>query len=183
MSSYTDNSLIQLFLPIIQAGLIADGFTTTLVKQSNQPTQQGVPTAPLVFFTKIFNKRFGFLRRADVWNTLTSQFDHTESQYYETTFQVSALVLQDPTDLTIPTASDLVNEVACIMQSSTTLDTLNNAGVGILRISDITNPYFVDDHDNYEASPSFDFVLVYLNERVSTSPLITPPISQNIHGV
>jgi hypothetical protein len=183
MPNYTDNSLIQLFLPIIQAGLVADGFTTTVVKQSNQPTQQGIPTAPMVFFTKIFNRRFGFLRRADVWNTMTSQFDHTESQYYETSFQVSALVLQNPSDLTIPTASDLVNEVACILQSSATLNTLNNAGVGILRISDISNPYFVDDRDNFEASPSFDFVLVYLNERVSTSPLITPPILQNIHGV
>jgi hypothetical protein len=183
MSSYTDNSLIELFLPIIKEGLIADGFTTTLVKQSNQPTQQGIPTSPMVFFTKIFNKRFGFLRREDRWNTLTSRFDHIESQYYETSFQVAALSLQDPKDLTIPTASDLVNEVACIMQSSTTLDTLNNAGVGILRISDITNPYFTDDRDNFEASPSFDFVLVYLNERASTTPLITPPISQNIHGV
>jgi len=183
MPNYTDNSLIQLFLPIIQTGLIANGFTTTVVRQSNQPRQQGIPTAPMVFFTKVFNKRFGFLRREDRWNTLTSQFDHVESQYYETSFQVSALSLQNPANLTIPTASDIVNEVASIMQSSSTLTTLNNAGVGILRISDITNPYFLDDRDNFEASPSFDFVLVYLNERVTMSPLITPPISQNIHGV
>ena len=183
MPSYTDNTLIQLFLPIIKAGLIEDGFTTTIVKQSNQPTQQGIPTAPMVFFTKIYNKRFGFLRREDVWNVDAQDFVHTESQYYETSFEVSALTLQNPSDITIPTASDLVNEVACIMQSSKTLDILNNAGVGILRITDITNPYFVDDRDNFEASPSFDFVLVYLNERTSTSPKITPPISTNIHGV
>lgn len=183
MPNYTDNTLIQLFLPIIKAGLIADGFTNVIVKQSNQPTQQGIPTAPMVFFTKIYNKRFGFLRREDVWNIAAQDFIHTESQYYETSFQVSALTLQNPSDITIPTASDLVNEVASIMQSSNTLDILNNAGVGILRISDITNPYFVDDRDNFEASPSFEFVLVYLNERVSTSPKITPPISTNIHGV
>lgn len=183
MSNFTDNSLIQLFLPIIKAGLVADGFTTTVVKQSNQPTQQGIPTAPMVFFTKIYNKRFGFLRREDRWDTLTNSFVHVESQYYETSFQVSALVLQNPSNLSIPTASDLVNEVASIMQSSATLDTLNNAGVGILRITDITNPYFTDDRDNFEASPSFNFVLIYLNERASTSPKITPPILQNIHGV
>lgn len=180
---YTDNTLIQLFLPIIQAGLIAGGFTNVIVKQSNQPTQQGIPISPMVFFTKIYNKRFGFLKHEDKWDAIAGDFVHTESQYYETSFQVSALALQQPADVTAPTASDLVNEVACIMQSSATLDILNNAGVGILRISDITNPYFTDDRDNFEASPSFDFVLVYLNERVSMNPKITPPIQTNVHGV
>lgn len=183
MNNWTDNTLIQLFLPIIQANLITDGFTTTVVKQFNQPSQQGINTVPTVYFQKIHNKRFGLLRREEKWDSIAMDFVHTESQYYETTFQVNALVLQDPTDLTIPTASDLVNEVACIMQSSSTLDTLKAQGVGILRVSEITNPYFTDDRDNFEASPSFDFVLVYLNKRVSTNPKITPPILQNIHGV
>ena len=183
MPNHTDNSLIQLFLPIIKAGLTADGFTTTVVKQSNQPTQQGIPTAPTVYFFKAYNYRYGFLGRKDIWNTMTSQFDHVEGQYFESTFQVSALVLQDPTDLTIPTASDLVNEVASIMQSDSTRAILKTSGVGILRVTDITNPYFVDDHDNFEASPSFDFTLTYFNTRVTTSPLITPPVLQNIYGV
>ena len=183
MPSYTDNTLIQTFLPIIQAGLINDGFTNVIVGQSNQPTQQGIPTAPYVFFTKIYNKRFGFLRREDRWDAGLAGIVHTESQYLETSFQVSALALQDPEDITIPTASDLVNEVASILQSSVTLQTLNAEGIGILRITDLANPYFSDDRNNFEASPSFDFVLVYLNERTSTSPQITPPISQVIHGV
>jgi len=183
VANQTDNTLIQLFLPVIQAGLVADGFTTTVVKQSNQPTQQGIPTAPMVFFTKIYNRRYGFLGREDVWDSGTSSFIHSESQYYETAFQVSALVLQNPSDLTIPTASDLVNEVACLMQSDATRAILNAQGVGILRITDVTNPYFVDDRDNFEASPSFDFVLTYLNVRTSTTPKITPPIVQNIYGV
>ncbi len=183
MAYLTDNSLIQIFLPIIQAGLTADGFTTTVVRQSNQPTQQGIPTVPTVYFFKVYNRRYGFLKREDVWDTISSSFIHTESQYYETAFQVSALVLQNPSDLTIPTASDLVNEVSCIMQSDSTRAILNAQGIGILRITDLTNPYFVDDRDNFEASPSFDFVVTYLNTRESTSPQITPPIAQNIYGV
>ena len=183
MSNQTDNTLIQLFLPIIQVGLIADGFTTTSVKHSNQPTLQGINTNPTVYFFKVGNKRYGYLGRHDKWNTNTSQFNHTEYQYFETTFQVAALVLQNPLDLTIPTASDLVNEVASIMQSDNTRAILNASGVGILRVSEVTNPYFTDDHDNFEASPSFDFVLTYLNKRVSIDPQITLPILQNIHGV
>ena len=69
------------------------------------------------------------------------------------------------------------------MQSDATRAILNASGVGILRVTDIINPYFVDDRDNFEASPSFDFVLTYQNVRVSTSPQITPPITQNIYGV
>lgn len=183
MANHTDNTLIQLFRPIIIDGLITDGFTGVEVKQSNQPTQQGIPTAPTVYFFKVYNRRYGFLRRFDRWDVALQDFVHTESQWYETAFQVSALVLQNPQDLTIPTASDLVNDVASIMQSDSTRAILKQAGVGILRVTDVTNPYFGDDRDNFEANPSFVFTLTYNNTRESTSPKITPPIIQNIHGV
>jgi hypothetical protein len=97
---------------------------------------------------------------------------HTELQYFETIFQMSALVLQEPKYPALPTASDLVNEVASIMQSDNTRVILNASGVGILRVSEVLNPYFVDDRDNFEASPSFDFTLVYENTRLSTTPII-----------
>ena len=94
--SMTDNQLIQLFLPIINAGLTADGFTGVQVKQANQPTQQGINTAPTVYFYKVNGKRYGFLGRWDAWNTNTSTMVHNENQYMESTFQISALVLQSP---------------------------------------------------------------------------------------
>jgi len=168
--SFTDNQLIQLFLPIIKAGLLADGFNNVTVKQSNQPTMQGINTNPTVYFFKLNNKRYGYLGRDDVWNG--SQIVHTETQYFETVFQVAALVLQNPNFINLPTASDLVNEVASIMQSDNTRAILNLSGIGILRISDVLNPYFVDDKDNFEASPTFDFTLVYENTRASTTPII-----------
>ena len=98
---------------------------------------------------------------------------HTETQYIESTWQMQALVLQNPATPNQYTASDLVNEVASIMQSDSTRTILNNNGIGILRVGDLINPYFVDDHDNFEASPSFDFVLIYQNTRTSINPIIT----------
>ena len=169
--SFTDNQLIQLFLPIIKAGLLADGFNNVTVKQSNQPTMQGINTNPTVYFFKLNNKRYGYLGRDDVWNG--SQIVHTETQYIESTWQMQALVLQNPATPNQYTASDLVNEVASIMQSDSTRTILNNNGIGILRVGDLINPYFVDDHDNFEASPSFDFVLIYQNTRTSINPIIT----------
>ena len=107
---------------------------------------------------------------------------HSEQQYFETTFTVSALVLQNPKDLTIPTASDLVNDVASIMQSDSTLSILNQSGIGILRISTVSNPYFFDDRDNFESSPSFDFTLVYSNTRTNSDPKVDT-FTANIIGV
>lgn len=179
----TDNQFIQLFLPIIQAGLIADGFTNVVTKQANQPTQQGINSKPTVYFYKINNKRYGFLGRWDKWNSESSEMIHNESQYYETVFQVSALVTQFPVTPNQYTASDLVNEVASIMQSDNTRYMLNASGVGILRITDIINPYFVDDKDQFEASPSFEFTLTSQTRRVTNGVKIQLPIQLDIRGV
>ena len=169
----TDNQLIQIFLPIIKAGLVADGFINVATKQSNQPTQQGINTGPTVYFFKVGNKRYGFLGRADVWDSAHSTMVHTEAQYYETTFQIAALVLQFPITPNQYTASDLVNEVASIMQSDNTRAILNNSGIGILRVTNVSNPYFVDDRDQFEASPSFDFVLTHQQNRIGVNPVIS----------
>ncbi len=181
-SNQTDNTLIQIFLPIIQEALISDGFENVTVKQSNQPTQQGLTSNPTVYFFKVSNKRHGYLGRNDFFNGSSQNMNHIESQYYECTFQVSALVLQYPVTPNQFTASDLVNEVASIMQSDNTRAILNSSGVGILRITNFMNPYFIDDKDNYEASPSFDFTLTYQNNRNMLVNTINPFIT-NVIGV
>lgn len=167
-----DNQIIQVFLPIIQQGLIADGYTTAIVKQAYQPTQQGRPNAPTVFFYKLGDKRYGFLNRSDVWNPGVMQMQHVENQVYETTFQFSALVLQNPPNPNAFTASDLVNDVAAILMSDNARTTMFNAGLQMLRITEVRNPYFVDDHDQFEASPSFDLVITHNQTRNSINPVI-----------
>ena len=92
---WTENSLIELFLPIITEGLITDGFPDVVVQRANQPTQQGIPTAPTVYFYKVGNRRYGFLGRQDVWSSESNTMVHNERQYYETTFRIQALVLQN----------------------------------------------------------------------------------------
>lgn len=169
----TDNELIRLFLPIINNGLINYGYTNVSVKQFNQPTQQGANSGQTVYFSKLYDKRYGFLRRDSQWVPLASEMVHTEEQSYETTFQIMALVRQNPSNTMLPTASDLVNEVAAIMQSDNTVKILNDADVGILRITDVRNPYFTDDQDIFEASPSFDFTLVHGQTRISQDEIFT----------
>lgn len=169
----TDNELIRLFLPIIQNGLISAGYVDVVVKQFNQPTQQGINTTPTVYFQKIGDHLYGSPRRSDIWNKILEQIDHVESQIYETTFQIQALVLQNPANPSY-TASDLVSFVSHLLQSDRTLEILNAATVGIYRITDIRNPYFVDDRDQFEASPSFDFTLTHRRTYISTTPVAQP---------
>jgi hypothetical protein len=168
----TDNELIRLFLPIIQAGLSAEQYDGVVTKQTNQPTAQGANIVPTVYFYKTGDHRYGFLKRIDTWDATTSIMSHEESQMYETKFTVQALVRQFPTTPYSYTASDLVNSVAGIMQSDATRETLAASDVGILRIQEITNPYFNDDRDQFEASPSFDFILTHRRTRITTDPVI-----------
>lgn len=168
-----DNALIQLFLPIITAQLIVDGFTGVIVQQYEQPTQQGIPRLPTVFFQKIHDHRYGWGDAYNKWNPNTSQMDLYETQWHETHFQFFAMVVPNLLQPISYTAADLANEVASILQSQATRVTLMASNVGILRVSEITNPYFQDDRDQFEATPSFDFVLTSLETRISIVPTVT----------
>ncbi len=167
-----DNDLIRVFLPIINAGLVADGYSEVVVKQANQPTLQGVNTKPTIYFFKVWDHRYGFLKRADVWDEDQELMIHTETQKYETKFQLSALVIQKPLTPYSYTAADLVNEAAYILQSDNTRQLLLNAGIGIYRIQDIQNPYFKDDKDLFEASPFLEFTLIHDQIKILTTPVI-----------
>ena len=168
-----DNDLIQLFLPIIKAQLLVDGFTNVLVQQYAQPTQQGIPRLPTVFFQKLYNHRYGWGDAFNQWNPDTMQMDLYERQWHETHFQFFTLVPQNLLQPISYTAGDLANEVASILQSQATRVTLMTSNVGILRVSEITNPYFQDDRDQFEATPTFDFILTSLETRITIVPIIS----------
>jgi len=168
-----DYQLIELFLPIINAGLIARGYSNVIVTSSYQPTTQGVNTSATVYYYKVGDYRYGWVKREDVWNPINSVMTYSEIQQYETTFQISALVISDPTNISY-TASDLVNVVASIMQSRDTINTLEANGVGIYRVTNILNVPFIDDKDRYEFIPSFNFTLTHKQVNITTDPIVTP---------
>lgn len=157
----TDNDLIKAFKPIISTLLASNNVTDCPVLQANQPARQGVALDKAIYFTKLGDKRYGFVKRSDVLDLPNNKFEHTETQPYETTFQINALSIQPTNNTSYLTASDLVNLVSSIMQSDYAREELRKQGVSIIRVTDIRNPYFIDDKDRYEASPSFDFTLLY----------------------
>lgn len=167
-----DNQVIQILYSVLREGLDRYGFPLVALKQSNQPAQQGVNRLPTIYFFKVSDKRYGFLKSEDKWDRVTQVMSHIESQTYESIFQLSALSIQDPEEINSVTASDLVSYAASILQSDLVVQALLARKIGILRITDIRNPYFKDDRDQFEASPSFDFTLVYDRTRVTASQVI-----------
>lgn len=160
----TDNPLIVLFSSQLEAASAAAGWNYEVI-QNYQPTQEGIPTAPIIFFEKLFDKAYGWAHsqfdknpvRPPNWEL--NGFVATEEQWMETTFQVSALVIQDVDDLTLPTASDVALYVRQYITARVTQDILRAGGASILRVTDIRNPKFTDDRGLFEANPNFDVVL------------------------
>lgn len=167
----TDNELIVLFKSVIETGLTDRGYTGVTVIAAAQPTQQGIPTGPTVYFTKLYDKVYGSIARSTQNDIDPSYLIRIESQQYETAFQINTLVIQNPASLSY-TASDLANEIALILMSEDAINTFIENGVGILRVTDVRAPVFRDDRDRYEYSPSFDFTLTHKRTRTSRIQVI-----------
>lgn len=167
-----DNVLIKLVIETIIAQEIIAGIPELPVSQAFQPTQQGVNKAATAYMHKLGDRRIGSPYRADVYDPVQSLEIHTELQQYETDFQFSVLSTQDPSDTTQKTASDIVNLIAYILQSSATIAALEARGVGVLRIQEIRNPYFKDDRDRFESNPSFDITFTHKQIISSSIPIL-----------
>ncbi len=155
-----DNQLIALIISIISSGLTLRGITGVTIFQAYQPTQQGIIETPTVLLSKLADYRRGSPQRVDVWDSFNSVLLHTELEVYETHYQIGSLYPQNPAVNTL-TASDLINSVSQILQSDDCIDQLFMNDVQILRITDIRNPYFRDDRDLFEMSPSMDIALTH----------------------
>lgn len=168
-----DKQIAGLFISILQPAITANANTATVKLARNfQPRQAGATNDAYVYFVKIGDHRYGHTQRKDVFDVDEETFTHTELQVYESTYQLSAWVPQDPTNTSQLTESDILNEVSCIIQTDTVMAAFRTAGVGILRVTDIRNPYIVDDRDRFEAVPSFDVVLTHNRSIVTTNPAV-----------
>jgi hypothetical protein len=160
-----DNQLIQVFRPVLTAGLAAAGFNDIQVLQRNQPTMQGRTSGRAVYFNKIIDRPYGFLAKRDVIES--GELIHTEIQQYETTFQFDVLAPQDPADLTSLTAADLLKIVSAILQSDIALAVYKAAGIQILAASEPRSVFIENDQDQFEQNPSFD--LTFKHQLVTSA--------------
>ncbi|MCP4832233.1 MAG: hypothetical protein GY886_08495 [Gammaproteobacteria bacterium] len=171
MRLLNDSEVFTIVRQILLDGFAAGGFTDTLqVKQKYQPQLGGMPLEPTIYLYKLTGSNYGFSHTKGIRNT--DDFTGITTQMKTPSFQVSALAHVDPNEDNPLSPSDYVEFAAAILNMPNTLLVLKNNGIGIERVKEIRDSYFLDDKDLYEQSPSFDFVLSYQKEYTSTIPKV-----------
>ena len=172
----TDNEIIAAFISTLLPPIQSKFGTQYQILQKNQPTQQGAPSGPTVYLENLFDKRYGFTGAFLDLQADKTQFPDIPERYTQvmlSTYQISALVIQDPTNIALPTAKDVANYVAMLLSVDAILMSLRAQGIKVLRITDVTNPYWVDDRERFEANPSFNVVLQHQQDLDLTVPDIS----------
>jgi len=163
----TDNEVLKKLFDVIDAGLAARGITDVVTQQSYQQTQQGANIENTILLHPIDSQRYGHTE------VKVSGSTRTETYWLLRTYQVDALALQDVEDTSKPTAFDLVDIAASIMQDQDTRQALLADGIGIIRIQPLRMSYIIDDRGRNENAPSFDFTINYRQPRTTTVPTTT----------
>lgn len=155
-----DKDLIILLAETLEAASAAAGWNYIVI-QVNGPTQQGIPVDPAIFFEKLFDEPHGWPKADLVYDEPNDVFKEGSVQTYLSHFQLSALVIQDPSNTDLPTASDVVNYLKQYLQARPTVSKFMAQGINSFRVTQVRNPYFEDDRHRFEARPSFDIVLTH----------------------
>lgn len=167
-----DNELYKEIAAVLNAGLTANDISGVTIAQDYQPTNQGVISGRAFYLNKVpGDRRFGFPYRANVWDQDEGVMVNTFVQQYESTFQLTAQSIQDPSALSL-TASDLANYAATFLQTDYAVQYFLSKGIGILRITEVRNPSFINDKNHFEQSPNFDFTLTHEQVIISSSPVV-----------
>ena len=170
-----DRALFTLIMTHLGAAMAANANLAGVgLSRNYQAKQAGASSSAWVYFAKIMpDKRHGFVGRKDTYNDTSGTFDHVETQVYETSIQFMALVPQVNPSATDLTGSDILNMVSGIMQSDSMREAFRASGVGMLRVTEVRNPPFTDDRDQYEMSPAFDIVFTHTRETAATVAPVT----------
>lgn len=163
-----DNDIWKALIPIIKAGFVGQDQPDVAVKQNYQPERTGADSGPTLYLVKLFDRRLGSPQRSTAPDPdAPLGVIRREVQWYESTFQATGIFKQTAEDTDGLTASDVANLGAAIMQMEATMDALRAAGLAVLRVTTVRNPQFVNGGDEFEASPSFDFILTH--EQITLS--------------
>lgn len=168
----TDNELMVLIRLTLLEQLALQGapWASVLVATSFQAAQEGRESGPIVYYFPLSSQRYGWQGRDGKYDPDQDNITYTERQWHEQTFQFSALLPQQVTDLSLPTPHDLLSMAAMLMNSRGFIDKLRAGGAGVQRITQIRSPFFTNDRGQFEASPSFDFTVSNLRSIIRKDP-------------
>lgn len=139
-------------------------------KVRRQPQQEGRPSEPTVYIDKVQDLRYGWRKSSSAWDEPAGQQTLRELQPMETTLQLT--FQQDAsTDPAAATASDVCNMVASACQSERFIQAIKPYGAQVLRVGQVRNLPYKNDHDQWEFVPSFDLVIKHTMEYQDNVPV------------
>lgn len=149
------------------------------IRRGFQPTQQNTPTGLIAYIFQIMNERHGFQGSSDAWDSDLQAIAHTERYTVEKTLQISTQAITDPDN--DYTSGDVAESIAAFFNSQAVIERLTAQKIGVIRITQIRHPHFVNDQDQYEGDPNFDMVITYCQE-VQSEGVVVDNISGNIYN-
>lgn len=151
-----DNQLYILLRQLLTVQAPPRGIDATYA-QRYQPTQQGRDTDRTVLFFKVADKAVGSAQ-VETQYISGDTTQRTETQSMESTIQFS--VIQPPAmaddDLT---HDDVLKAIRATLQSQDAQRFLVANGASVLRVSNMRNPFMVNDRGQFEPNPSFDLIV------------------------
>lgn len=176
-----ENQLSIILRRELLAGLARYGVTDIDVKQGYQPTSQGRVTR-CIYYWSIGDTPEGAQYRKVTPGAGGELMTTAETQIIVSQYQIGALVPVDINDVAQKTAKDLTVLAQMVVKSQPFIQAMTKAGVGVRKPSDIRNPKFVNDQDQYEAEPSFDCTFTHKQVIIQTTDS-TERVELNIHRV
>ena len=179
MSIRSENQVWADLKGFIQHALKSFGIEGWQVRQLQQPLKL-TTLEPTIFMARLRSPRIGwqYTKNAYVKNELI----HTEKYKQEMRFQISALKKRKPVDINEATVSDVLNLLVSWFMSADGLAAIRAKGYNTYRISQLEEPFFIDDSDTYERDPYFELSLI-LNQSYSGVIPGTDKITVKTKGV
>lgn len=161
--------------------LQAQGVTLPVIA-GNQPTGQGRTDG--VYFFMMNDAKRGWQSRSysEVVTQVPAILKATEKQINETMFQFGALVQDDINDDDQLLADDVLSIARSCLSSLPFVESLAKMGIGVQRPTDILNPVFVNEHDQYEFNPNFTIVFTH-DRAIEQLVPYTETVVSDIHRV
>ena len=175
-----EKALDKLIRAELLKGLARYGVTDIPVKQGYQPTTQG-RLDKCIYFWALPDIPEGWQYRKHKTDD-GGQISTTETQIIATSYQMGALIPDDPSDAGQKTAKDIAILARMVVQSQPFIIAMTKAEVGVRRPSEVRNPQFVNDQDQYEFQPSFDFTVTHKQVIIQLTDSIES-VEFNIHRV
>lgn len=157
-------------ISVLRTGLDVRGYTDITIHQAYQPVKQGPSSNKAVYLHKIMSRRVGHQGRKYDFNI--DEFDEFEKYWLAVTFQLRPLVSQDITDQDSITAYDIADLCAAILQTKATRQTLLESEISIEKIEQIPVSFSMNDYDEFDLDPTFDFTLLYEQTLTSKVPKV-----------